>query len=184
MSKEIEERKRKLKENIQTFRNKEQELHNLQAKKRQLETGGVDLQSVQKAKTRKSQTLIDFILGRAAKTDIHSADMELSEAERDERLAVEMMEAIEDTIKKTEPQIKDIHNAVNIARLKLWESIYDQFKREAQAAVGNLTIMAIAAGSRCSRSHDDVMRDIFGSTSIAENDSAAKKLEAEFDIKF
>lgn len=152
-----------MKENIQTFRNKEQELRNLQAKKRQLETGDVDLQSVQKAKTRKSQTLINFILGRAAKTDIHSADMELSEAERDERLAVEMMEVIDDTIKKTEAQIKDIHNAVDIARLKLWESIYDQFKREAQAAVGNLAIMAIAAKSRCGGwSYPETLLDLFG----------------------
>lgn len=186
MSKEIiEEKKGELKEAIKTLRNKEQELCDLQTKKEQLETGEVDLRSVQESKKRKSRTLIEFILGRATRADVDSADMAVSEAERDEKLSVEMIEAVVSSIKTTEADIQRLKMAVDVIRRGLFAAVYNELKSEIQATISDRVVAAVTTRSRYGISCADTMHDLFpGSMSVTILDEAAKAVEKEFNFSF
>lgn len=181
MSSEIKERQKLVKNAIEALQNKNQEISTLQEKKRQFDMGEVSIAT--EAKTIRKKTLLDFVFGRAVKDDVDSADEAVSKAERDDRLASEMIETIEDSIKKMEAQIPIYQNAVGAAKTKLWEGIYDTIKQEVQAAVKDLPILAMAAGSRIGKQYQTTLLDLFGgSIHFTVIDEAARRLEKEYGL--
>lgn len=163
MSGEIKERQKALQDAIRALQTKREELSTLKERKRQFETGELGTGTAQKAKTIRRETLIDFILGRVVKDDVDSADEAVFKAERNDKLTVEMIETIGDTIKKLEAEIPNFQNAVGAARGELWKSIYDTIKQQAQTKVGGLPVLAMAAGAHCGKSPQAVLLDCFGS---------------------
>lgn len=163
MSGEIKERQKALQDAIRALQTKREELSTLKERKRQFETGELGTGTAQKAKTIRRETLIDFILGRVVKDDVDSADEAVFKAERNDKLTVEMIETIGDTIKKLEAQIPSLQNAISMARGELWKSIYDTIKQQAQTKVGGLPVLAMAAGAHCGKSPQAVLLDCFGS---------------------
>lgn len=184
MSSEIKDRQQALQSAIRVLQNKKEEIQILKEKEKDFEMGVVNGSSIQEAKVVRRQSIIDYILGRVTKKDVNSANEVLFRAENDDKLTVEMIEELEAILKNMASQIPILQNAVEAARCKLWEGIYESIKREAQAKVGDLPVLAMAAGSRSGKQYKDALFDVFagGSISFTVIDEAAKKLAKEFGL--
>lgn len=162
MSDEIKTRQKSLQSAIEALQNQNQEISTLQEKKRQFEMGAVNGSSIQEAKVVRRGTIIDFILGKVSRKDLNSANEVLFRAENDDKLTVEMIEELEAILKNMVVQIPILQNAVAMARGELWNAIYESIKREAQAKVGDLSVLAMGAGTHCGKSPQAVLLDLFG----------------------
>lgn len=183
MSDEIKQKQKSLQSVIEALQRKKDEIQTLKDKKKDFDFG--EGSTAEESKTIRKKTLIDFILGKVTKKDVDSANEAVFKVEQDGKFQEEMAMAIDDVLKKMEAQIPSLQNAIGVAKTKLWESIYDGIKIEAQKAVRDLPIQALAAGVFCEKQHQWVLFDVFagGSIHIEAINEAAQKLAKKYEIE-
>lgn len=186
MSKEIELKKGEFKKTIQDLENKTAELSNLQMKRNELShlNSGKEASGIDAAVTHRKEVLAAFVTGRASQADLDQATNAIEEMEGEAKLSEEMSEAIDSAILKNEAEIQKNKTAIDMAKRRLFESIYDELKKEIQNTIGNRVNCAIAVRTRYGVSCMDTLVNLFGGGSIPVIDEAAKALESEFGIEF
>ncbi len=161
---EIENLKKELTGAQKALRDKQDEIAALRAKRGKISDPDTHkAREISDARAHRQAVLGNFATGKASRGDVDRATEALAVIEKERDLDLEMMGAIEGALKKAEADLAILRNNVEMARRAILESLYAKFKKQAQEAVGDLHLLAIAAKSRCGGwGYQEALLDIFG----------------------